>query len=147
MEASTSTRVHVQRGSPWADRVGIAEDAEEAIVQLPRAARVRAWLLRFEEELLERGNAAEPEVERQTGGGDRPPAAVHVPILRRVVVEETPAPTVDRDRDRIQRHDEADLGQEPRGGFPGKEQQRQDGGQQKLRAEFRCHVERVQERV
>lgn len=64
MEASTTTRVHVQRGASGADRVGIAEDAEETIVQLSRAARVRPWLLRFEEEFLERGNAAEPEVER-----------------------------------------------------------------------------------
>lgn len=146
MEASTTTRVHVQRGTSGAGRVGIAEDTEETIVQLPRAARVRPWLLRFEEELLERGNAAESQVERQTGGGDRPSATVHVPILRRIV-EETPAPTVHRDRDRFQRHNEADLGQESRGGFPGKEQQRKDGGQQKLRAEFRCYVERVQEGI
>lgn len=71
---------------------------------------------------------------------------MHVSILRRIV-EETAAPAVDRDRDRFQRYHEADLGEESRGGFPGKEQQRQDGGQQKLRAEFRCYVERVQEGV
>lgn len=105
MEASTTTRVHIQRGTLGKERVGIL--AEETIVQLPRATGVRPRRL-LQEELLERGNAAE-EVERQAGGRDRPPPTVHVPIFRRIV-EEAAAPTVDRDRDRFQRYDEADLG-------------------------------------
>ena len=148
MEAPTA-RLHVQRVAPGTSGDGVAENAEETIVQLPRAAGVRpAWLLRFPEELLQRGGRHRAqEARRQTAGRDPVAAAVHVPVFRRIV-QETAAAAVQRDRDRFQRHYETDLGEESGGGVSGEEQQRPNvGAEQKLRTELCRHVEGRQKRI
>ena len=134
--------VHVQRGAFGTSGDGVAENAEETIVQLPRAAGVRPAWLRFTEELVERGGRRRAEeARRQTGRRDPVTTAVHVPIFRRIV-QEAAAAAVQRDRDRFQRHYETNLGEEPRGGVSREEQQRQNvGAEQELRAELCCYVE------
>lgn len=63
VEAS-ATRVHLQRGSFGTSGIGFAENTQETIFQLPRAASVRPRF-RFAEELVERGNLEHAEeVER-----------------------------------------------------------------------------------
>lgn len=59
VEAS-ATRVHFQRGSFGTGGIGFAENTQEAIFQLPRAASVRPRF-RFAEELVERGNLEHAE--------------------------------------------------------------------------------------
>lgn len=113
VEAS-ATRVHLQRGSFGTSGIGFAENTQETIFQLPRAASVRPRF-RFAEELVERGNLEHAEeVERQTGRRNSVTTAVYLPLFRRIVQETTSA-TIQRDRDRFQRYHEANLGEESGG--------------------------------
>lgn len=111
-----SKGLDLQRGPPRARRVGLAEDAQEEVLQLPRAARI--WPgLGVHEELVQRGHRPE-EACREAGRRDRTATAVHLPLFRGVVEEAAPT-TLQRDRNCLERHHETDHGQESRGGAPG----------------------------